>query len=241
MKKQLLFFVFISLSLSLWAQISITDINGNQINNDDTVTFNNDTEGLVTLITNSSANQIELRLKSVSITGARGDGMEFCIGACYYGMTEGAVYPDPAGTFHYYLDAGATSAETDVHFLHHIQDGDPKVTEYVLKIYEDGNEANNYVQFVYKYDANYVGIKDIKNLQISIYPNPATDYFTVTVPDNINESRIIISNILGKVEKNVLTDKNKGFFKTDGFSPGIYFVSVISDGLTIDTKKLIIR
>ncbi len=223
----------------LFSQISITDGNGNPINNGDIRIFNSDGDeaNLVTLVTNNSSSQIELNLKAVSITGAHGEGMEFCISTCYYGMTSGTVYP--TGTAHFYLDAGAVSGANDIHFHHHIQTGDPDVTEYVLKIYEKGNEANNYVQFTYKYDANYVGVDNINNTSFSVYPNPATDILNIRIPENINSPELRLTNIIGKaiLKTNLADSKNKINIKN--LPAGIYFVTIISNGSIIDTKKLI--
>jgi len=243
MKNLLLLFVWLFSFFSItFAQITITDGVGTPINNGDTRIFNTDGDeaNLVTLITNNASSQIELRLKAVSITGAHGAGMEFCIGACYFGMTAGTVYP--SGTTHYYLDAGVISGENDIHFHHHIQTGDPDVTEYVLKIYEDGNEANNFVQFTYKYDANYTGINDInRNNIVSIFPNPASNFFKINIPESSINSELIISNILGKTVLKSQLNVSETKIDTRNYASGIYFVSVLSEGKIIDTKKLIIK
>ena len=243
MKKLFLFTVFISLFFAGYSQITITDGDGIPINNGDTRIFNTDGDeaNLVTLITNNASSQIELKLKAVNITGADGSGMEFCIGGmCHLGITQGVVYPsDPT---HYTLNAGATSGEADIHFHHHINTGDPDVTEYVLKIYEEGNEANNFVQFTYKYDANYVGINDInQNNIVSIFPNPANDFFKIRIPENIQNPEIIISNILGKTVSEIQTQNSEISINAKNFSSGIYFVSILSNGVITDTKKLIIK
>lgn len=239
MKFTFLNICFLFLASALFSQISITDGAGTPINNGDVIIFNSDGDeaNLVTLITNNSSSQIELNLVPVSITGAHGGGMEFCIGSCYYGITEGTIYP--TGSAYYYLEANATSSENDIHFHHHIQSGDPDVTEYVLKIYEKGNEANNSVQFTYKYDANYVGVSNIENGSFFIFPNPATDILNVKIPEKFKSSEIKLTNIIGKTVLNIKLNNSNNILNIRNLPSGIYFVSIISNGSIINTQKLI--
>ncbi len=237
--KFLLSILSIFITFNLFAQITITDGSGTPINNGDIRIFNTDGDeaNLIMAITNNASEQIELNLKAVSITGADGSGLEFCFGiSCYMGISAGTIYPLSDA---FYIDAGATDSGT--HFHHHIQSGDPDVTEYVLKIYEAGNEANNYVQFTYKYDANYVGIKNTEKTLISLFPNPATKFITVKIPENLKTSELIVTNILGRTIARRQLKNTKTTVNTETYSPGIYFVSIISESNIIETKKLIIK
>ncbi len=240
MKKLFLFSILISLLFAGYSQITITDQNGIPINNGDERIFNSDGDeaNLILSITNNASSLIGLKLKALSITGADGSGLEFCFGtSCYQEISTENIYPLNG---EYSIDAGATDNGT--HFHHHIHTGDPDVTEYVLKIYEDNNEVNNYVQFTYKYDANYVGINDINSKNsVSIYPNPATDILNIQIPENIKNPELKLTNIIGKtiLKTNLNGSKNKLNIKN--FPSGIYFVSIISNGSVINTKKLIIK
>ena len=239
--KKLLTFIIVSLFvINTFAQITITDIDGNPINNDDVITFNTDGDeaNLVTLVTNNASGQIELKLKCVSITGADGSDMEFCIGVCFWGMTEGTIYPIASN---FYVDAGATTGSHEIHFHHHIQAGDPDVTSYVIKLYEEGNEAGNHVQFTYKYDVNYTGINNIEKSNFSIYPNPATTFFNIKVSEELTDTKIVITNVIGKIIKTIDVQKSDYRFSADELLTGIYFVSLIKDKEVLTTKKLIIN
>ena len=237
MKVLILNLLFLFSSVLLFSQITLTDGDGNPINNDDVRIYNTDGDeaNLVVVIKKNGSSQIELKLRLVSITGANGSGMEFCFGtSCYPGISPDEIYPIDGN---FYLDAGASDDQT--HFHHHIQNGDPDATEYVLKIYERNNEAGNYVQFTYKYDANYVGINDVNKSSISIFPNPANDFININIPDNIKNPEILISNIIGKTIFKNVSDSSKNNINIKNLPSGIYFVSVISNGIVIDTEKLI--
>lgn len=240
MKKYLSLFIIVFTFTISNAQITITNIAGTPILDGDIITFNTTDEhsNLVTLITNNSGSSIDLSLVCDPITGTTGSDMEFCIGSCYWGITEGTVYP-LSGSDAYTIGAGETSGALDVHFHNH-DSGNPIIT-YDFKIYEDGNESNA-ISFTYKYDVNYVvNVDNITNSSISLYPNPATDNFTITVSDDFIGSQIILTNLLGKIVLKQNISSSKQNFAINNLGSGIYFYSIVNNNKIVATKKLIIK
>ena len=85
----------------------------------------------------------------------------------------------------------------------------------------------------------------IFDMGLSLMPNPASDYTTLTFDlEKESQVNVLITNQLGQIVKSdYLGIQAKGFFQTDlnlnGLTSGNYFISVQTDS-TIETKPLII-
>lgn len=76
---------------------------------------------------------------------------------------------------------------------------------------------------------------------IKIYPNPAKDSFTIALK-NLNESQVVIYDMLGKVTYQNTTKKGVLNISTSSkFTPGVYLVKVIVDVNKVNYKKLVIK
>ncbi len=234
MKKSLLFIVLISIISFTYSQtFSVAKLDETPINDNDIITFNSvdDDANLVTIITNNGSSAINLNLVAETITGTAGTDMEFCFGACLWGITQGTIYGPLS------IDAGVSTGELEVHFHNHSTEND--IITYTFKIYEDGNESNAF-HFTYKYDANYVGVSNISNNNIFVYPNPVKEKFTVKL-NSLNNSEIVLTNILGRVVLTQKLQENKNTVDVSKLSNGVYFYSIINNNKIIETKKLIIK
>jgi hypothetical protein len=77
-----------------------------------------------------------------------------------------------------------------------------------------------------------LGIDDLNQLDISIYPNPVKNMLTI---DGRVVKDIIIYSVLGKV---VLKMSNQNSIDVSSLSKGVYFIKV-SDGVNSSTKQFI--
>ncbi len=78
---------------------------------------------------------------------------------------------------------------------------------------------------------------------ISIYPNPAKDYFIISMPSTITtEGFLEIANQLGKRVEFMKLSINTSFHEinTSKLEPGIYFVTIQIGQRALDTKKIVI-
>src|SRR5690606_4198981 len=75
---------------------------------------------------------------------------------------------------------------------------------------------------------------------ISLLPNPATDFLTIQNKSNINLHNISIFNLTGKRVKDIKLSENTTHIDISDLSPGVYVVEVIGD-TTSTTQKLIIK
>ncbi len=81
-----------------------------------------------------------------------------------------------------------------------------------------------------------------KAKEISIYPNPARAFFTISLPDEISnyQSQISVYDVMGRVQ---FTDKivNSNLYTVNQMlSPGVYFVKVIA-GRNVYQQKLVVQ
>ncbi|MBA3664112.1 MAG: T9SS type A sorting domain-containing protein [Bacteroidetes bacterium] len=87
------------------------------------------------------------------------------------------------------------------------------------------------------------GIPEFKNKNanlITIYPNPASNEITIAFENKLSGlNEMEIMDVLGKtIYSGAAQFENK--INLTGLTPGIYFVSIKNNGITVETKKLLI-
>jgi hypothetical protein len=90
--------------------------------------------------------------------------------------------------------------------------------------------------------------KPIKSnvLSLEAYPNPAAQSATInySLPSNYRQVSLVLRNMIGKELKTIQlssSSKGKQTINTYDLPNGVYFYSIIGDGKTIATKKLIVK
>ena len=78
-----------------------------------------------------------------------------------------------------------------------------------------------------------LGIDDLNQLDISIYPNPTSD--TVNIDSSSSQLKVVVFDILGK---QVLNKPNTNSVDVSSLSKGAYFIKV-SDGIKSSTKRFV--
>lgn len=81
---------------------------------------------------------------------------------------------------------------------------------------------------------NIVGIDDNLLTQVSVYPNPATDYVTVQLPAGIELQSVAIYDVLGKLVTNKITNNQ---INVSQFTQGVYLLTIQTSQGTV-TKKI---
>ena len=181
MKKVLLLLVCLSSSLS-FSQLTMKKLDGTPINNGDVFTYsmlgdsNNVTSSdpayLGLKIYNSSASNINVRMKLISMTNATGSDLQFCIDPiCVGTITVGSSYPNGSPAYSV-IPANGQNGNFD-HFVNSYAGNGIDPVEYVLKFYmvnSFGAEVGNSITFTYKYDATLStpSFNDLKNAGISL-------------------------------------------------------------------------
>jgi hypothetical protein len=89
------------------------------------------------------------------------------------------------------------------------------------------------------YDANLAtGINESSAFGISVYPNPVDDQLTIT---NSTASSLTITNLLGQVVYSSSVTGNKTTVNTSEFTPGVYFINLVSANGEMQSVKFIRR
>lgn len=108
-----------------------------------------------------------------------------------------------------------------------------------------GNKTGIKVTSITETTTTYVLANDnfvLNNAKISVYPNPASDFFTVQTDFVENELKVELINELGQIvkESKILQGTTFCVIETDTIYNGIYFVK-ISDGKNSKSIKVIIN
>lgn len=87
-----------------------------------------------------------------------------------------------------------------------------------------------------------LGIDDISSSenQISIFPNPANEYFTIQLPEKSFSSEIIITNMLGEIVFQKHINGNSATIPTSEYPNGVYIITVTENSQKT-VRKLIIQ
>lgn len=99
---------------------------------------------------------------------------------------------------------------------------------------DGGSIEINRIQII---DPSTLNIDNNELLDISVYPNPTSNYVNINTLDGAN---IKVYNIVGKVVKSVTTLSNDYSMDVSDLSTGVYLVKLISEG-KFATQKLIIK
>ena len=241
MKKIVLFvFLVIQTCLNVFSQsLTLADSTGPLANN-----ANISRQGYVTedeilsfvFVTNTSNSPIDVLVKKVEISLIPGSVNTFCWGVCF----APSVYVSPTPLTLNALQTDSTN------FSGHYSPfgfGGASVIRYV---FFDQANPNDSVCVNVRYDAFYVGINNQTNKDIlsGAYPNPANN--TVNFDYSLNHENggcVIIRNLVGSVVKESFLTSTAGKLSilTGDLPEGIYFYSLMVNGNTVTTRKLIVR
>jgi len=114
-----------------------------------------------------------------------------------------------------------------------------KATEYkVYMVAADTSNNISYVQNAGFTTANDVGIKKIKNEDVLLYPNPASDWLNITLPDKT--AVYSVNDILGKTLLSGKLEAGNSKIDISGLVQGVYFVHLNFNGSSV-VKQIIIK
>ena len=127
-----------------------------------------------------------------------------------------------------------------------------QVSQMALAILIRNNSDYQYTELVLEPSENSARIAPekgkleiVKETYFKLYPNPATDYFTLEyqIDANIYSSlQMEIYDATGRkiISKDLNNSDNATLIDVSTLSKGVYNVSFIADGITLSTKKLTI-
>lgn len=241
MKRILLSFCFLTFAvLSGQTQtLSLSDTNGVAIENGSTIVMTGtpETAELVThlWVKNNSAHSLSVKAKKVEISLLANTNVTFCwAGNCF----PPTVFESPNGAP---IAAGAIDKEFSGHYAPSLQKGQTKV-QWVF--WDEADVANSVSVFV-DYNTYPAGNEELSGARITkAYPNPASSNVNISYTLSAgSEGRIVVRNILGSEVRNEYVNAASGkvTFSVSDLSEGIYFYSLILNGQSTSTGKLIVK
>ncbi len=110
---------------------------------------------------------------------------------------------------------------------------------YTLRMYIKSGEFNTNWFQVRK--APETSVQDMVQTGLKMYPNPASDWLTLQLPEYLHASTIIFYNSIGQAVKYIKPqDESNLMIEVSDLPKGFYSV-VVNDGSKINTQKLIIK
>jgi hypothetical protein len=106
-----------------------------------------------------------------------------------------------------------------------------------IKVYEFGNEANAITgRYLF---STATSTKDVRNnTGIKIYPNPATDYFSIQDDYDVVD-RVVVYNMIGRAVKNYTNTNTNNKFTLGDLPEGLYIIRLLNArGATVKTLRL---
>jgi len=237
MKKLVLLTYLLSLVVFFgYSQSLSLDHDGSPVPNDGSVVFTGEPSTPVIEshigVTNNGSTTISVSCKKVEISLVAGSENTFCWDNCY----PPNVYVSGP------IDI--TPGETSTVFVGEYQPLSYAGQSVIRYVFYDINNTNDSVSFKSLYNAYPLGIESRTNLATlsSVYPNPASTQasFNYSVESDAY-ARLLVRNVLGSTVKEVqLTGSGVARISTLDLSEGIYFYSLIVNGQTQTTRKLVV-
>jgi len=99
------------------------------------------------------------------------------------------------------------------------------------------DEADFYYVDNISFSEYEVGLSESKN-EMTVYPNPATNYFSVK---NVKNTEIQVFNILGSNVLSHQTSENEHVINCSSWKRGLYFLQMTTEDGTVQQSKLIVE
>ncbi|MEO6190660.1 MAG: T9SS type A sorting domain-containing protein [Saprospiraceae bacterium] len=118
----------------------------------------------------------------------------------------------------------------------HVYDaGVPGAAHIKFRVFEQ-DDTTNFIVIDYLFNKEFVGTKNLRNLQLRMYPNPAMNSFNVDY--NTGISRIELYSVLGTKVLSFITEPSKSY-DIGNLEDGLYMVKFITtDGRALRTLRL---
>lgn len=165
------------------AQFTVTDLDGNSIENNSEIVFNsvaNSEAELKFKTLNTSTTTLDIRVRCLSITNAVGTGFQLCYGGlCYDNIEVGGTYPD----FQNIIAPGQDNGNAD-YFKNNFAGDGTSDQIYLFRVFArdlDGNPVGETVNFTYRYSPNlsFNSFEQLSNLGINLKNTVSNDIFEV--------------------------------------------------------------
>lgn len=91
------------------------------------------------------------------------------------------------------------------------------------------------------WDEEYIGMNEInKDSRFNIFPNPTKNEINIELQNDI-KGKVVITNQLGQIVKELKINYNKLIVDVEELSPGIYYLNIFNKRENILTEKIIVE
>lgn len=91
------------------------------------------------------------------------------------------------------------------------------------------------------WDEEYIGMNEInKDSRFNIFPNPTKNEINIELQNDI-KGKVVITNQLGQIVKELKINYNKLIVNVEELSPGIYYLNIFNKRENILTEKIIVE
>jgi hypothetical protein len=240
MKLNLLFLSALFVTLSMNAQYTVEDENGNAVADGTIITYGTLTYPEASFdfyVNNTSATEaIRMKIEFVSAVNADGSSMELCFGLCYTGITIGQSYP-PNAEFVEILPGGQTLPGN------HMYNADPgngtDILTYTFRFYQidmAGNEIGDPLTVVYEYNP-LLGVNS-NELNVNLFSTSITDELVLTVDEELD---LMVYDLQGRVVKSQKLEIGTQQVNMSDLSSQVYLMHFQNNRGVSYTAKVVVR
>ncbi|MCL3779867.1 T9SS type A sorting domain-containing protein [Prolixibacteraceae bacterium JC049] len=112
--------------------------------------------------------------------------------------------------------------------------------EFVIKVYQPGNENYNEVEIEITFTASVLtGVEDDFSKQVKLFPNPAKDYVNLVFPLH-DQKQIVILNNAGQIVRQLNVEKSTRI-NLSGLPAGLYVVKIQKEEIVLNKKLMIVE
>jgi hypothetical protein len=240
MKLNLLFLSALFVTLSMNAQFTVEDDNGNVVADGTVITYGTLTypEASFDFYVNnvSATDDIRMKIEFVSAVNADGSSMELCFGLCYTGITIGQSYP-PNAEFVEILQGGQTLSGN------HMYNADPgngsDILEYTFRFYQidtTGNEIGDPLTVIYKYNP-LLSVKT-NELNVNLFSTSITDELVLSVDEELD---LMVYDLQGRVVKSQKLEIGTQQINMSDLSSQVYLMHFQNNRGVSYTAKVVVK
>lgn len=239
MKKTLLLLTLFFVTISLNAQFTLEDADGNLISDGTTLYFDSyeypDASWEFHVNNTSDVETIRMKIEFVDAVNTNGSMMELCFGLCYTGISIGQILP-PGNDFVEILPGQQTGDGN------HIFNSDPgngvDPISYIFRFFqidESGNEIGQDLTITYVYDPT-LNVNENSKLNFSIQNTIVNQHLII---DSQEDLSIQIFDVLGKQVLNKQLKIGLQQIDLSHLNPQFYFVNLTNNKGTTEVIKIL--
>jgi hypothetical protein len=224
-----------------FAQFNVTDLEGNIIQNNSEITFNEfnvEDAKLKFKTVNTAENSLDIRIRCTGITNADGNSFQLCYGGlCYDNVAVNGIYPD----FQNIIAPGQDNGISD-YFLNNFGGNGNTDLIYSFRVFAfdlEGNVVGQSINLSYRYSPEPLSndsFEQLSNLGINLKNTISQGLFEV---QSSTKGAVSVFSLNGQLVQNV--DFQEGNFTIDlsAFQSNYYLINfATNDGKTASIKVL---